>query len=68
MENLTRFTGNLALFSFVAEAYARARGLDADLWLPRALRQKRRHDRRWHLKKALAHPIRTLKRLRNNQS
>lgn len=67
MENLTRFTGNLALFSFVAEAYARARGLDADLWSRRALRQKRRHDRRWHLKKALAHPIRTLKRQRNNR-
>lgn len=64
MENLTRFTGNLALFSFVAEAYACARGLDADLWSCRALRQKRRHDRRWRLKKAFAHPIRTLKRKR----
>lgn len=64
MENLTRFTGNLALFSFVAEAYACARELDADLWSCRALRQKRRHDRRWRLKKAFAHPIRTLKRKR----
>lgn len=67
MENLTRFTGDLVLFSFVAEAYVRAKvgaGFNAcppvDAWL----RQKRCHDRRWRLKKAFAHPIRTLKQMR----
>lgn len=64
MENLTRFTGDYGLFSFVAEAYARARNLDAEVWLRRALRQKRLHDRCWRRRKAIVHPIRTLKRKR----
>lgn len=64
MENLTRFTGNLELFSFVAREYAVARGLNADCWTRRAVAQKHRHDRRWRRRKMITHPIRTFRRMR----
>lgn len=64
MENLTRFTGDISLFAFVVSEYATARGLDPDEWTRRAIRQKRLHDRNWRRRKAITHPIRTIRRNR----
>ena len=51
MENLTRFTGRMDLFEFVATAYVACRGLDFT-YVGRMLEVKRRHDKRWRQRKA----------------
>lgn len=58
IENLTRFTGRIDLFEFVAREYARACGLDVEEWTNTAVEQKRRHDRNWYRRKRLLHPFR----------
>ena len=63
IENLTRFTGRIDLFEFVARQYAKARGLDEEDWANKAVAQKRRHDRNWYRRKRLLHPMK--KKYRN---
>lgn len=67
IENLTRFTGRLDLFEFVAREYAKARNLDADAWVAKSLRQKAQHDRNWRRRKALLHPIKYLKTIKKHK-
>ena len=56
IENLTRFTGRIDLFEFVARHYAAARKFETpEIFVARALAQKKRHDRRWHRRKAFLH-------------
>lgn len=54
MENLTRFTGRMDLFAYVAAAYVEARQ-----WPHRAVETlvatKRRHDQRWRRRKRFLH-------------
>ena len=54
MENLTRFTGCMELFEYVARQYAGARGFD-EAMVARMMEVKARHDQRWEKKKRFAH-------------
>ena len=54
MENLTRFTGRMDVFGHVASAYAAARGW-SDEMVPRLIKTKREHDRRWRRRKTFLH-------------
>lgn len=56
MENLTRFTGRMDLFEYVARCYIRARSWEENE-LDRMLRVKRTHDRRWKRRKAFFRKI-----------
>ena len=51
IENLTRFTGRIDLFEYVARVYAEARGLDVEPFAQKAVAQKLRHDRNWYRRK-----------------
>ena len=63
IENLTRFTGRIDLFAFVAREYAKVRGLDTTHWVAKAVRQKDRHDYKWRWRKAVLHPIRHIRKM-----
>lgn len=52
MENMTRFTGRMDLFEFVAREYVAARGLPPSA-IAQLVAQKRRHDARWVRRKRL---------------
>lgn len=54
IENITRFTGRLDLFEYVAREYAEARGFDVEAFAQRAVAQKRQHDRNWYRRKRLS--------------
>ncbi len=54
MENITRFTGRKDLFCFVGEEYCRYLGCP-DISMEKLLTQKRRHDRRRTIRKAILH-------------
>lgn len=58
IENMTRFTGRLSLFEFVAKEYAAVCGLDINACGQQAVEQKKRHDRNWYRRKRLLHPFR----------
>lgn len=51
-ENLTRFTGKMDLFEFVARHYAEARGWDIEKTTQDAIKQKVHHDEQWRKRKA----------------
>ena len=58
MENLTRFTGRMDVFEYVAREYARARAFDdIEDMTNRAVEQKKKHDRAWRRRKAITHPF-----------
>lgn len=59
MENLTRFTGRMDLFAFVAAEYCRCRQLPTTM-VGVMVRQKERHDARWVRRKRR---VRFLKRI-----
>lgn len=61
IENMTRFTGRISLFEYVAREYSRAFGLDENVWTQQAVEQKKRHDRNWYRRKRLLHPLRKRK-------
>ena len=65
LENITRFTGNMQLFGYVAWFYADAMaadfGLERDELQRMAVERKERHDRRWYRRKRM---LRKLKRLK----
>lgn len=65
LENLTRFTGRCDITRYVANAYAKAYGEDPEHFTQLASRVKQRHDRRWRRRKAITHPIRTLREATN---
>ncbi len=50
MENLTRFTGRMEVFEYVARVYVKARGLE-DAVVQRMLEAKKEHDWRWKNRK-----------------
>lgn len=53
-ENLTRFTGRMDLFEFVARAYAEARRFgNPEAAVAQLVETKRRHDAAWQRRKAL---------------
>ena len=58
IENITRFTNRANLFEYVAREYALSFGLDITTWLPRAVRQKKKHDINRYRRKRLVHPLR----------
>lgn len=58
MENMTRFTGRMDIFEYVARQYARCRNLDEQAFCDEAVAQKKAHDAAWRRKKRLAHPFR----------
>ena len=58
LENITLFTGNRALHAYVAECYARYRGLDVEKFTKQAVAVKTRHDKIWRLRKRITHPFR----------
>lgn len=58
IENLTRFTGRIDLFEFVAREYASCLGLPVEEWTQTAVEQKKRHDRNWYRRKRILHPFR----------
>jgi len=62
IENMTRFTGRISLFEYVAKEYARTFGLDIEEWSARAVKQKQQHDRNWYRRKRLLHPFRNRKK------
>lgn len=52
MKNLTRFTGRMDLFRFVATVYASCRQLDVQATVNEMIKIKIRHDRHWRRIKA----------------
>lgn len=59
VENLTRFTGRIDLFEYVAREYFKTLGVrDLENEVALAVSQKLLHDRRWRRRKALCHPFR----------
>lgn len=54
MENLTRFTGRMDLFEYVAEEYCRCRK-NSGITKDRLIAQKLLHDKRWRRRKAIVH-------------
>lgn len=52
LENLTRFTGNMELFEFVAREYASARNINVEEFVAKALLAKTKHDEAWRKRKA----------------
>lgn len=58
-ENLTRFTGRMDLFEFVARHYVEIRGLDSEA-VSQLLAHKHRHDKQWRRRKNF---LRFLKRV-----
>lgn len=58
LENITLFTGNRALHAYVAECYARYRGLDVEKFTKQAVAVKTKHDKIWRLRKRITHPFR----------
>lgn len=50
MENLTKFTGRMDVFEYVAREYVRARGLD-DAMVMKLLEAKKKHDCKWEHRK-----------------
>lgn len=58
LENITRFTGRMDVFTHVARIYVEAMDRP-DITLPLMLRVKVRHDERWEKKKRLLHPMRS---------
>lgn len=64
LDNLTRFTGRLDITEHVAKAYALAMGEDVDDTVIRAREHKLLHDINWKRRKALTHPVRTIKSMK----
>lgn len=56
MENLTRFTGRMDVFEYVAREYVKARGMGEDM-VQRFVDAKIVHDRNWKRRKAITHPF-----------
>ncbi|MBD9300354.1 MAG: hypothetical protein EGS41_10505 [Prevotella sp.] len=56
MENLTRFTGRMDVFEYVAREYVKARGMDEGM-VQRFVETKKTHDRNWKRRKAITHPF-----------
>lgn len=56
MENLTRFTGRMDVFEYVACKYVKIRGMGDDM-MQRFVDVKRVHDRNWKRRKAITHPF-----------
>lgn len=52
LENLTRFTGKMDLFEYVARCYAESRKWPVETTVKKALAVKIRHDRKWSRRKA----------------
>lgn len=52
LENLTRFTGKMDLFEYVARCYAESRKWPVETTVKKALAVKIRHDRKWGRRKA----------------
>ena len=59
MENMTRFTGRMDLFEFVARAYVNVRQLPPDM-VETLLAVKRRHDERWVKRKRTARRLKSV--------
>lgn len=59
-ENLTLFTGNMALFKVVAQAYAVAMGGNVEQMVPAMLAQKQRHDAAWQRRKRILGKLKQL--------
>lgn len=55
MENLTRFTGRMDVFEYVACEYVKARGMDVTDTLEKMMNTKIEHDRKWKKKKNFLH-------------
>lgn len=56
MENLTRFTGRMDVFEYVAREYVKARGMSEDM-VQCFVETKITHDRNWRRHKAITHPF-----------
>lgn len=56
VENLTRFTGRMDVFEYVAREYVKARGLD-DAMVQHMVDAKREHDRKWRRRKEFTHRL-----------
>ncbi len=54
MENLTRFTGRMEVFEYVAREYVIARGLEENE-VQAFLKYKAEHDKKWKRRKAFTH-------------
>lgn len=52
IDNLTRFTGRMPLFEFVAREYARERHLDEEDFCRKAVSAKTKHDEQWKRRKS----------------
>lgn len=63
MENMTRYTIRRDIIEFVARNYAKARGLDEEDFLKKAIAVKRAHDVARRRRKAITHPIRYISSL-----
>ncbi len=59
MENMTRFTGRMDLFEFVARAYVKVRNLSPDA-VEELMAVKRRHDERWVKRKRMAKRLKSV--------
>jgi tRNA A-37 threonylcarbamoyl transferase component Bud32 len=56
-DNLTRFTGRMDLFEYVARCYARERGWDAGETIEEAIAVKNKHDEQWQRRKTTLRKI-----------
>ncbi len=61
MENLTRFTGRMDVFEYVAREYVKARGLD-DAMVVKLLEAKKKHDWKWEHRKDFTHRLKKILR------
>lgn len=59
-ENLTRYTGNLELFRYVAEVYAKDKGGDVPQTVADMMEVKRRHDLAWVRRKKFTRKLKSL--------
>lgn len=55
IENLTRFTGRMDVFEYVAREYIKARGMEVKSTLEKMMYTKVKHDRKWEKKKNFLH-------------
>lgn len=63
MENLTRFTGRMDVFSRVAHSYCRCRSLDETAMTQRMIAVKQSHDKRWRQRKSFTGWLKRLVRI-----
>lgn len=61
LDNLTRFTGRMDLFSVVLKSYAVARGWDMEQTLSEAIFIKNKHDLNWKRRKSILKIFKTKK-------